>query len=196
MNGIFTIFTISTGKIQRVVTCPVGMANAQLGVGEDFIEGRWPDDLYYIEGYAPTPIPTRPSNHHQFNWAIKQWEDPRTLVDHKAAKWAEVKAAREAVEFGAFAWDGSMFDCDQISQQRIQGAAQLATLASMTSAPFSIDWTLADNTVRTLNATDMIAVGMALGAHINVQHATSRTLRAQIDAATTLAEVQAVAWPG
>ena len=51
-----------------------------------------------------------------------------------------------------------------------------------------------NNGTRSLSADDMIAVGMALGAHINEQHVRARQLREQIEAATTPEQVQAVRW--
>ena len=66
-------------------------------------------------------------------------------------------------------------------------AAEAAQLTA--AAPFSVDWTLADNTVRALNAQNMLDVGRALGAHIITRHAKGRALRARIDAATTPAAV-------
>lgn len=71
----------------------------------------------------------------------------------------------------------------------------MATLAAQAGQPFSIDWTLADNTVRTLSGADMIAAGQAMALHIEAQHETGRAVRAAIMAATTLAEVDAVQWP-
>lgn len=59
---------------------------------------------------------------------------------------------------------------------------------------FSIDWTLANNTARNLSAADLANVGAALGMHVAAQHAKARTLRSQIEAATTVAEVDAVTW--
>jgi hypothetical protein len=99
------------------------------------------------------------------------------------------------VEFGPFVCGGQTFDGDSESQRRIQGAAQLATLAQATGQPFSIDWTLADNTQATLTATEMIGVGVALGQHVNGAHGIARALRAQIDAATTPEELEAIQWP-
>jgi len=93
-------------------------------------------------------------------------------------------------EFGGFTWDGSPFDSDAISQSRIQGAVQLAA----TAPGFTIDWTLANNSVRNLSAADLANVGAALGMHVATQHAKARTLRSQIEAATTVAEVDAVTW--
>lgn len=113
----------------------------------------------------------------------------------KARRWAQLRAERNDREYGGFTWDGSAFDSDARSQSRIQGAAQLATLAAMASETFSIDWTLADNTVRTLSGSDMLAVGTAMGTHIAAMHATARTLREQLEAAQTIEAVEAVTWP-
>jgi hypothetical protein len=119
------------------------------------------------------------------------WQDLRTLADVKADQWRSIKDARDAAQYGGFAWDGSTFDSDAVSQGRIQGAVQLAGAIGST---FAIDWTLADNTVRTLSAADMLNVGIALGQHVQAQFTKARTLRAQIDAATTAEAVAAIAW--
>lgn len=145
---------------------------------------------YYWESDTWIKIPDRPEQHHLFDYTTKQWVDPRTLDDLKTAKWAEVKAARSTAEFSGFTWDGSVFDSDALSQSRIQGAIQLASL----TPDFSIDWTLADNTVRTLNAADIAAVGVALGTHVATQHSKARELRDVITAAVSATEVMAVNW--
>jgi hypothetical protein len=134
--------------------------------------------------------PDAPSLHHVFNYTTKQWEDPRTLQDLKDAKWATIKQARSASEYAGFTSDGSTFDSDAISQNRITGAVTLAQMSST----FSIDWVLADNTVRTLNQSDMLAVGAALGAHVAAIFAKGVLLREQIEAATTAEEVAGVVW--
>ena len=133
----------------------------------------------YVEGGGVVEIPARPSAHHVFDWAAKAWIDPRSLQDFKVARWVEVRRERDVAEFGGFSWDGSRFDSDALSQQRIAGAVTLA----MMNLAFSIDWTLADNTVRTLNAADMIAVGVALGQHVNACHERARVLRGEIESA-------------
>ena len=151
-------------------------------------------DDHYINNGAVESKPARPSQSHTWSYDTQEWIDPRTLGDIKAAQWTAIKAQRDAVEFGGYTWDGSGFDSDSQSQSRIMGAAQLATLAAMAEQPFSIDWTLTDNTVRTLAGADMIAAGQALGVHVGAAHATARALRAAIESATTQAEVEAVQW--
>lgn len=145
------------------------------------------------QAIVPQGLP--PSPWHAWDWATLAWADPRTLDDLKAAQWALIKRARDQAEQAGFAWGGSTFDCDPTSQSRIQGGALMATTALLNSAPFGIDWTLADNTTRTLDAAQMIAVGLAMGQHIDATHQIGRALRAQIDAATTAAAINAVQWP-
>jgi hypothetical protein len=147
---------------------------------------------HYIDLVTMLPVakPPQPSLHHTFSYATKQWEDPRTLADLKAAQWAQVKQARSQAEYAGFTWDGSVFDSDAISQQRISGAVTLAQM----SPDFVIDWTLADNRVRTLVRAEMVAVGIALGMHVQAQFSKAQGLRLQIEAASTPEQVAAVVW--
>lgn len=121
--------------------------------------------------------------------------EPEGLFTAKARKWSELKLERDRREYSGFVWDGSGFDSDTISQSRIQGAIQLAILAQQSNQPFSINWTLADNSTRVLNGAEMIQVGMALAQHVQALHETARILRAQVDAASTIEQLQSVAWP-
>ena len=57
-----------------------------------------------------------------------------------------------------------------------------------------MDWTLADNTVQTFNATELKQIGQALGAHVNACHVKARGLRDQINAAQTEAELSIITW--
>lgn len=186
-----TIYNKATGQIRCNIFCPPEMVEHQYDPEtEGILDGEIDDSRYYIVNGEPVEIPPRPSEHHTFDWSTHTWVDPRTLADLKNAKWEEIKHERNRVEFGGFEWDGSWFDSDRLSQSRIQGAAQLAQL----TPDFSIDWTLADNSVRTLDAEQMVAVGLALGLHVNAAHAHARAIRAQIEAATTAEAVNAITW--
>lgn len=121
--------------------------------------------------------------------------EPLDLTARKNLKWAQIKLERDRVEFGTMTWDGSEFDTNMISQQRIQGAVQLASMSLAANQTFEQDWTLADNSVRTLNASQLVSLGLALAQHVGTAHAIGRGLRAQIFSATTEAEVDAVVWP-
>jgi len=160
------------------------------------LEGPAPDDssVHEVTAHPVWTPPFAGAELHLQNGELV-WLDTRTLAQAQAQRWDEIKAERSAREFGQFTWDGSTFDADDTSQRRIQGAVQLAVLAQMAGQGFSMDWTLADNSVRALDATDMTAVGVALGEHVAALHETGRLLRQAIDQATTVADVMAVVWP-
>ena len=117
------------------------------------------------------------------------------VEDVRLARWAYVKARRMAAEFGPFEFEGLVFDADQMSQARIQGAVQLAVLSLQAGGNFAIDWTLADNTVVTLSAAQMLGVGQALAANVQAAYDTARVLRQQIEAAGTAEAIGEVRWP-
>ena len=186
-NREYTVVTsdgevVRHGKAEVLPEPPQGCLRL-IGVRPPNAPSYWDGEVFILK-------PPPPSAHHTFDYTTKQWVDPRTLSDLKAAKWAQIKGHRDTAEFGGFTWDGSPFDSDAISQSRIHGALQLAALIS----DFSIDWTLADNTVRALSGSELAAVGVALWLHVGTQHAKARVLRTQIEAATTATEVEAVAW--
>lgn len=137
----------------------------------------------------PVTISERPTIFSVFDYSTKQWIDPRTLQDCRAMRWALIRGARENEERSGFTWSGSTFDSDPASQGRIQGAVQLALLGLT-----SIVWTLADNTTRTLQAADILAMGVALGTHVGLCHEKARILRAQIEQALDFLAIEAIVW--
>lgn len=112
-----------------------------------------------------------------------------TLLASKQRAWAACKAARDAAEAADFVFDGVAYQPDM---QKITGAVLAALLPSET--PFSIDWTVSDNSVVTLNASQVIGLGLALTARINSIHQYGRTMRALIDNAETPAEAYGHTW--
>lgn len=158
--------------------------------GRLVIEEAAPPDTYRHEG-AWVAIPVRPSLNHQWNWTTKVWEDPRTLEEHKAARKQVIKRSRDEFINGGFTWDGSTFDSNTISQLRLSGVHA----KSLREPGMSETWRLADNSWRTLNATDVGGVYQALEDHIRSAFQTQALLESQIDSAVDQAEVEAVIWP-
>jgi hypothetical protein len=115
-----------------------------------------------------------------------------TLDAARERAWSRVKVARAQAEDGNFVYDGDVYQADKV---RINGAVQLAVLAKSAGQPFRETWTLTDNSTRTLDADQVIALGLALGQYVSDLYATGRDLRAQIEAAETAGEVQAIGWP-
>lgn len=209
-TGIFTGTGISADKETIQANTPAGFGayiissnapkpdilNKKVDISaimpEDTDSDTWQPPI--VDYIPPAPEST---DLYTYTWNAELciWEKEFTLAYYKRVKWLEIKSVRDSLEFGTFIWDSSEFDSTSDAQSRIQGAAQLATLSISAGQPFSIDWTLADNTVRTLSGEDMINVGLALGQHVSSIHAIARVLRASIDSATTKEEVEAVIWP-
>jgi hypothetical protein len=76
----------------------------------------------------------------------------------------------------------------------------MAVVAQINNQPFSMDWRMADDTIVTLDAAQMIAMGMAVAQHVAACQTKKNTLDAQIAAATTVADLDAIdvesGWPG
>jgi len=129
----------------------------------------------YVENSNYYQLTEPPSSAFEFNYFTKQWEDPRTLDDFKADKWATVKAARDAREFGPFSWGALTFDGDAESKSRLSLAAMAAQAA-----------------IASGQAADVIGVVQAMGANITAAHQAARLKRAAIEAATTVEELDAI----
>lgn len=113
---------------------------------------------------------------------------------YREKTWARIKLARDAAEGGGFLYNGVKFDSDPTSVQRISGAVTLAMLAQTMGTPYSQDWIVADNSTMALDAQGMISVGIALGMHVKAVFDRSKAVRAEIAAATTAAQLDAIVW--
>lgn len=121
----------------------------------------------------------------------------RDLAAAKTALSAAVKAKRDAVEWSGCATPHGPIDTDPDSQRKIGGGS---TAALVLGAAFSKDWRMSDDTIVTLDNEQMIAVGLYVVAHVDACQQRKNALDAEIEAATTLAELDAIdiesGWPG
>lgn len=118
--------------------------------------------------------------------------DSRSLQEAKDQKWKEIKQIRSQKENATFIFDNKEFQADKT---HITGAVQLAIMAKTAGQNFTIDWTLFNNEVISLNADQMIAIGMALGTYISNLYDQARQLRILIENCSTVQEVDSVTWP-
>lgn len=185
-----TIFD-EQGQLNRVLTCPDSMVEMQPTDGERWVFGDYGKDNIYLDAAGVIrPKGDAPSQWHRWDASTAWWR--LDLDAAKADRWAAIKLDRDGREFGAFTWSGHAFDGDRDSQRRLNLALMKAKAAFDAGEDWSIDWTLADNTVLTLSAAEVIAVVQALGDNIDAAHELARVKRAQIEAASNLDEVLAV----
>lgn len=142
-----------------------------------------------------------PQKHRRENEA--DWRDGivATLDQAQREKWERTKALRATSENGGAETPVGRVQTDDESKMKINGLVTMALVANGNNQPFSESFTLADNSVVTLDGTTTIQMGVAVGQHVSAAHARSRELRDQIFATdATIETVQAIdvttGWPG
>lgn len=116
------------------------------------------------------------------------------LATARAAQRAVINAARDAAQDGGADTPSGRFDTAGRSREFLNGAVTTAVLAQLNSQGFSINWTLADNSVVTLTGAELIAAGVAVALHVDAIHQRAVVLKDRIDAAETLAAITAIGW--
>lgn len=115
------------------------------------------------------------------------------VADRKALLWNDAKVRRDAaIDAGVPVAGIGTFDSDPASRANITGAVTMALIAQSAGSPFSIGWKLADNSVVTLNAAQMIAAGLAVGQRVAACHAHAQSLGIAINAASSHAALDAI----
>lgn len=112
-----------------------------------------------------------------------------TLDDVKANKINELKLARDTEEISPIEYGGYRWDFDDKAQQRINGG-----IIALSNGG-AITWTSADNReINNVNADDLKGVVGAAAIRSNVVHVKYRQLKALVEQAETIDDVNAVRW--
>jgi DUF1365 family protein len=185
----FLVYEESTGRILKTGSTTAESLSLQAkNSGELVMEGLASDENHYVKDGEIIDKGQQPSEGHVFNYTTEQWELDIDLARSK--KWKAIKLARQAQELSTFEWNTRTFQCDEVSQMRIQSAVQAAIIDD----GLNMIWTLADNSTQTFNATEVKQIGRALANHVNTCHERGRILRAEIQSATTQEELEAITW--
>ena len=117
------------------------------------------------------------------------------LAVAKAEKYAEINAARLGANTSTFTHAGKVIACDQLSRYDIDGTNGFVTLNDALPPGWPGGWKAVDNTYVAISTVaewkafyaSMFATGLGNFAH-------AQALKAQVEAATTLAQVQGIHW--
>lgn len=191
----------AAGRVLRGGRCPAEFVPLQArDVSETAVIGEALPDVHYIEDGAPVAIPARPSPSHTFDYDLKQWVDPRTLADFKAEALRAGAAELARRMYLPITVGGSPFDADRVSRERITGT--ILRLQQGRGLPDGwLGWRDFDNAMHWSDADpeQVLASLSALSGAIEDREqallVTAWTLKAQIEAAATVDQVQAIAWP-
>ena len=116
----------------------------------------------------------------------------KSLDEAKEAKINELKSIRDFKEMEPVLYAEHKFDFDSKSYERITAAIYALDMQGATS---TINWTLADNGSTPVTANDLRGVIAAAAVRSNALHTTYRALKAQVQAAETVADVATIVWP-
>lgn len=145
-------------------------------------------------GWALSPDTRNPDR------SIKLPGDPRTLQDHQANALQSVADELARRLHLPVTVEGSPFDADKVSRDRITG--MILRLNQGRGLPDGwMGWRDYDNAMHWADATDaevlahLTALSEAIENREQALLVTGWTLKAQIEAAATVDQVQAIAWP-
>lgn len=119
--------------------------------------------------------------------AIRKSE--KELATAKSNKINELKNYRDTEEVEPIEYNGNFFDYDDKARDRIKDAQEM-----LEGTDISIDWTSADNTDVSLSYQDFKNIRKAVALRADVLHKRYRSLREQVDIATTIEEVEVITW--
>lgn len=196
----YAIYDTTTGQINQICSAPnlesiqhlLGTENAALQCSEGLSNVQFYVD---VNSQSLVEFPPKPASYYTWDWSTHTWIDTRTLQQVKNEKWEEIKRSRDAAINAPLSTPYGVFDADPNSRANIANSVLYLQTLEQQGTPGTVDWTLADNTTITLNYQEMSTVGLLLGQRTNAAYDTGRALRTQIDAATTIPEVEAIHWP-
>lgn len=112
-----------------------------------------------------------------------------SLEEAQAAKLAELKSTRDALETEPIEYNGNRYDYDDKARDRINAAIIALDITGQ-----SIEWTTADNTNVTVTAQDLRNIIAAVAVRSNELHVKYRSLKEQVLACATAEEVAEIVW--
>lgn len=114
---------------------------------------------------------------------------PINIETVKQRKILMLKRQRDNAEVAPIPYNGNTYDYDSKARERISAAIIALDLQG---ANADIDWTTADNQDVSVTAADLRAIVAAVAVRSNALHTAYRAAKAQVEAASTAEEVEAV----
>lgn len=154
-------------------------------------DAGWPWDA---DAQDIVPLPARPREEES------RW-DPASRayvpdVERLSARLRRaIEARRDRAIHGGAETPLGRVDSDDASIRNIMGLVQMANLSLTAGLPFTRTFRLASNDEVPVNAEGMIAIGVAVGEHVDVCYRHSWALKARLDGGELELDLDA-GWPG
>lgn len=119
-----------------------------------------------------------------------QWEIDLDL--YRAKINTQINADRGQAIAGSVTYDGIVFDSDDVSRNNL--TSMLTAVQAGVPLPAGFTWRSKNDQDVPLDATGLIELAAAMLGHVNLQYQKSWDLKAQVAAAMTVVELDAIAW--
>ncbi|WP_304225217.1 DUF4376 domain-containing protein [Phascolarctobacterium succinatutens] len=146
-------------------------------------------DLSEAMGRDGTFIPRTISDTGLEQLGVNVAETEEPIENIRARKIFELKRQRDAAEVEPIAYNGHLYDYDSKARDRI--AAAIIAL-ELQGEGATIEWTTADNDDAVVTAQNLRMIIASVAARSNKLHTAYRAAKAQVEAASTAEEVEAV----
>lgn len=121
-------------------------------------------------------------------WVVSEW--PLDVAKSNMRSTANLQ--RDILEADGFDYLGKRIDSSPESVRRISMAAEAAKLAIDSGQEFFVSWTCADNSQLPLDGAGMVGMVSAAAKQGMALHARAKTIKYQIDSATSISELEAI----
>lgn len=143
---------------------------------------------------VPVDKPPQPSDQHEFDYPSKQWIDPRTLTEHKAAAWDRIKLLRDAQGTTLLSTPYGVIQADAKASAAVARLSLTASHNLELNHDVLVHFTLANNHIVDLDARAVLLLDVLIHEREQMLREKASRLRDTIDAATTEAQLQAIVW--
>lgn len=129
-----------------------------------------------------------------YGFSKSECEELFLSLAKKTAK-TQINRARDERISGGLEYpsgSGHVYQTDDASRLNISGAFSMAMAAAQSSTVFKMHWGLADNSVVTLSAADVIGMGLAVGEHVAHHIEAARDAKGRIEEATDESVIDAI----
>jgi len=189
----YVLVNVRTGEIEAAGSCDAQSFDAMCESDHRVkVIGTASSATHYytplgLQEYTPAQrlAKATPQPHSTWDNRLMRWVDVRPLDELRAERWASIKAARAAEADAPIDTPFGRFDACPSSRA--------ALAAAVADAP--VEWTTADNGMVSLDAEGLAEVLRLIGRRTQACHAVARGLRARIEAAATVEDLEAIHWP-
>lgn len=136
-----------------------------------------------------------PASGMHYHVASETWVNTRTLEEYKELKSQEINLGRAKANGSFFTYLGKNISCDALSRSDIDAVSSELSLTDSFPAGWPGGWKCMDNTyVPITDKATWIAFLQAMTTQGTTNFLHAQTKKAEIESATTIAEVEAVVW--